>query len=307
MVEAADWHGLNDRLLGMSKENIARMYGTQLLSEKFHLPPPPINSQKMRNFEPPTDFDARQKWSTCESLKLIRDQSNCGSCWAVSSASVMSDRICIASNGNHQPYISDEFITACCRFFSYGCQGGSPLGAFLFWQFGIPTGGPFNTTYGCQPYTIYCNGCKYTAPTPPCSHECIPEYHGTFENSLYYGTNVHWIRNNTMAQYEIMNAGPIDVTFLVYTDFMYYKGGIYQHVWGKFEAAHAVRLIGWGIEENEPYWLVTNSWGTKWGMNGMTQMSQLKVLFALIGLFKIRRGINECDIEENMLAGDAKL
>lgn len=31
--------------------------------------------------ELPDYFDARQKWSECESIKMIRDQSICGACW----------------------------------------------------------------------------------------------------------------------------------------------------------------------------------------------------------------------------------
>lgn len=27
-------------------------------------------------------------------------------------------------------------------------------------------------------------------------------------------------------------------------------------------------MIGWGVENNEPYWLCTNSWNTDWGDNG---------------------------------------
>jgi len=54
----------------------------------------------------PDNFDSRQKWPKCESIKDVRDQSRCGSCWAVSSAGAMSDRLCIDSNGTDQRRIS---------------------------------------------------------------------------------------------------------------------------------------------------------------------------------------------------------
>ncbi|KHJ76964.1 hypothetical protein OESDEN_23416, partial [Oesophagostomum dentatum] len=47
----------------------------------------------------PESFDAREQWPQCDSIKLIRDQANCGSCWAVASASAMSDRLCVQSKG----------------------------------------------------------------------------------------------------------------------------------------------------------------------------------------------------------------
>jgi len=51
---------------------------------------------------------------------------------------------------------------------------------------------------------------------------------------------------------------------------------------------HSVKLIGWGVEHGVKYWLLVNSWGTEWGDRG---------------LFKIRRGTNECGIEGRPTAG----
>ncbi|KHJ83587.1 hypothetical protein OESDEN_16713 [Oesophagostomum dentatum] len=69
----------------------------------------------------PTSFDARVKWPACTSIKTIRDQSACGSCWAVSGASAMSDRLCVQSNGKIKKFVSDADILACCgSFCGYG-------------------------------------------------------------------------------------------------------------------------------------------------------------------------------------------
>ncbi|VDM68681.1 unnamed protein product [Strongylus vulgaris] len=65
----------------------------------------------------PDRFDAREKWRDCESIRTIRDQANCGSCWAVSAASVMSDRLCIRSKGKIQKIVSDADILSCCGSF----------------------------------------------------------------------------------------------------------------------------------------------------------------------------------------------
>jgi len=46
----------------------------------------------------PESFDSRTAWPKCDSLREVRDQSNCGSCWAIAAAAAISDRICIASN-----------------------------------------------------------------------------------------------------------------------------------------------------------------------------------------------------------------
>ena len=50
---------------------------------------------------------------------------------------------------------------------------------------------------------------------------------------------------------------------------------------------HSVKIIGWGSEHGELYWLIQNSWG---------------VLHGEAGLARIRRGTNECGIESEVLA-----
>ena len=51
---------------------------------------------------------------------------------------------------------------------------------------------------------------------------------------------------------------------------------------------HAVKLIGWGEERGVPFWLLVNSWNEDWGDKG---------------LFKIRRGTNECGIDNSTTGG----
>ena len=56
----------------------------------------------------PVSFDGREKWSYCQSMTDIRDQGECGSCWAFGAVEAMSDRICIATQGATQVNISAE-------------------------------------------------------------------------------------------------------------------------------------------------------------------------------------------------------
>jgi len=50
---------------------------------------------------------------------------------------------------------------------------------------------------------------------------------------------------------------------------------------------HAVKIIGWGEEKYKPYWIVANTWSSDWGNDE--------------GFFKIRRGVNECGIESQVV------
>jgi len=56
--------------------------------------------------------------------------------------------------------------------------------------------------------------------------------------------------------------------FTVYEDFFNYKSGVYHHVYGKMEGGHAVKIVGWGVENDVPYWICANSWDKTWGEDG---------------------------------------
>ena len=65
--------------------------------------------------ELPESYDVRDEWGEqCPDLHDITDQGSCGSCWAVSAASTMTDRNCIASNGTWSRYMSSADILSCC-------------------------------------------------------------------------------------------------------------------------------------------------------------------------------------------------
>ena len=89
---------------------------------------------------------------------------------------------------------------------------------------------------------------------------------------------------------ELMENGPIQTGFNVYEDFMHYKSGVYEFTHGKKLGGHAVKIVGWGVENGKEYWIAQNSWGVEWGE---------------MGFFRIKFG--ECMFDSNGFAGLAKL
>jgi parallel beta-helix repeat protein len=64
----------------------------------------------------------------------------------------------------------------------------------------------------------------------------------------------------------LLTNGPVPSYFLVYDDFVYFKKGIYQHRWGNTRGAHYMAIVGYN--DDPGYWIVKNSWGTKFQDDG---------------------------------------
>ncbi|KAK4872423.1 hypothetical protein RN001_014452 [Aquatica leii] len=247
----------------------------------------------------PESFDAREQWPDCPTIKEIRDQGSCGSCWAFGAVEAMSDRVCIHSNGRTHFHFSADDLVSCCRLCGLGCNGGYPGAAWSYWvRQGIVSGGQYDSHQGCRPYEIapcehHVNGtrrpCDDSGRTPKCKQACEDSYSVPYKKDKHYGQKSYSVSSNIKAiQSEIMKNGPVEVAFTVYEDFLQYKSGVYQHATGHALGGHAVRMLGWGVENGTPYWLIANSWNTDWGDNGY---------------FKILRGKDHCGIEGSVTAG----
>ncbi|KAA6388923.1 MAG: putative cathepsin B2 cysteine protease [Streblomastix strix] len=193
----------------------------------------------------PVDFDARERWPG--KLLPIHDQGNCGSCWAFAVAETAEHRLSIL--GCDYGAMSPQDLVSCDHH-DKGCNGGAEHHS---WEWTHTHG---ITTSACLPY--------YSAHghVPTCSKKC------------YNGSEIHRVKAKKIGaikaksmQDVLFNDGPYEVAFQVPEDFMYYRSGIYQNKYGGTLGGHAVVLIGWGMENDIPYWIVQNSWGEKWGEN----------------------------------------
>ena len=258
-----------------------------------------------RNEPLPDNFDAREAWPACDSIKEVRDQSACGSCWAFGAATAMSDRLCIASGQKDQRRVSTEELVECCHECGDGCNGGELYPSWYYWKKkGIVTGDVYGDKNSCKPYPFppcnhhsdgpYDDCSKHDYDTPKCRLSCSnPDYEKSFKDDKIYAESAYEVDSNEQAiMHEIVENGPVEAAFDVYEDFPLYKSGIYSHKHGDILGGHAIRLIGYGVEDGVKYWLAVNSWNDNWGDKG---------------LFKILRGKNECGIEGDVVAGIAKL
>jgi cathepsin B len=253
----------------------------------------------------PTDFDWRSQGKGCDDvISLVRDQSSCGSCWAMSASEAFTDRRCVTAKDTK--IYSSMDVASCCHGFScgmsMGCNGGQQ-GAALGWisKTGVVTGGNYEdvgTGKWCKDFSF--PSCAHHVPaspghpacptteykTPTCAHTCSDSKYGTsYSQDKVKGSGSYAVRGESKIMQDLMTNGPQAVAFTVYTDFETYKSGVYKHKTGKVAGGHAVEFVGWGVEDTVPYWLVKNSWNPAWGDGGF---------------FKIARGVGECGIEDSV-------
>lgn len=199
------------------------------------------------------DFDARKAFGSC--VHPIRDQAHCGSCWAFGAAETLSDNLCAFTNHSVDHVLSPQDLVSCDKN-DNGCDGGMLAFAWLFLEKkGL-------VTDACMPYSAAagkvatCNT-RCADDSPPRTYSCPP------------GTSALVFESTAEIQQAIMDGAAVETAFSVYEDFKHWAGPTpYWHVAGKELGGHAVRAVGWGTDSTGLYWIVANSWGPAWGMEG---------------------------------------
>ena len=82
--------------------------------------------------------------------------------------------------------------------------------------------------------------------------------------------------NETALTQAIAQIGPISVCMDAHLQsFMFYKRGVYRdRECSSTKLDHEVLAIGYGTYEGEEYYLVKNSWGPSWGMEGFFMIAR---------------------------------
>merc|ERR1712219_34831 len=77
-------------------------------------------------------------------------------------------------------------------------------------------------------------------------------------------------------QEAVANVGPVSVGIdASHGSFQLYHSGVYKEsACSPFQLDHGVLAVGYGEHDGTPYWLVKNSWGTSWGMDGYIMMAR---------------------------------
>lgn len=218
----------------------------------------------------PENFDWREQSPAC--VHPVRDQGKCGSCWAHGASEAFSDRVCIQSQGSINKVFSPQQLVN-CDYLDHACNGGFLTTPFIYYAL---VGAQEESCYGeynsgnTGDRTEVCFIKKWNCPVTKASINTI-----------------RWLTTPQAIKEELYKNGPINTGFKVYKDFLNYKSGIYTQTTDELLGGHAVKIVGWGKEGDQEYWIVQNSWSTSWGEEGY-----FRIAFGQCGIDKNGVSIN---------------
>jgi C1A family cysteine protease len=173
----------------------------------------------------------------------VKNQGQCGSCWAFSATETVESANLIA--GNQVPNGSPQEIVDCDTSDS-GCNGGDPQEAL---QWVVNQGGL--DTDACYPYTAEDGTCN--------SANCQPSPQLKISTVSPVGGSEDLI-------YNALQSMPLSICCDA-EPWQNYQGGILTAAQCGTSIDHAIQLTGYSPNSGG-YWIVRNSWGASWGENG---------------------------------------
>lgn len=193
-------------------------------------------------------------WRTKGAVTSVKDQGQCGSCWTFSATGAIEGAWAI-SKGQLVDFSEQELVDCATgvAYGSHGCSGGQMDGAF---KFVIANGQCTNAAY---PYTSgvtktggSCQKCTSVAQLSSCSD---------------VKSNDQLSLKGAVSQQPVAIAISADTRY-----FQSYSGGILDSSTCYTSLDHGVLITGYGEENGKKYWLVKNSWGPTWGMDGYVKI-----------------------------------
>jgi C1A family cysteine protease len=191
-----------------------------------------------------TDLPASVDWTAKGAVTPIKNQGQCGSCWAFSTTGSV-EGITFISTGT-LPSLSEQQLVDCSGSAgNQGCNGGLMDNAF---KWIIQNGGICSESE--YPYKAAQGTCQTCTPVATISgYTDVPV-------------------KNEDAMMSAVAQQPVSIAIQAnQLAFQFYSGGVFTAACGT-QLDHGVLAVGYGTESGTDYWKVKNSWGPSWGEAG---------------------------------------
>jgi len=207
------------------------------------------------SLEAPSSKDWRQEGY----VTPIKDQGQCGSCWAFSTVASLEGQY-FAKNNNLVSLSEQQLVDCSGSFGNMGCNGGLMDNGFQY----IETLANGLDTEASYPYTARDGSCKATSGTTANPGATVTGYTDIQQGSESDLTNA------------LSTVGPISVAIdASHMSFQFYSTGVYyESACSSSRLDHGVTAVGYGSDSGSDYYIVKNSWGTVWGEQGYINMSR---------------------------------
>jgi len=196
-----------------------------------------------------TAIPASLDWRAKGKVSPIKDQGQCGSCWAFSTVAFMESQNLIQGKAL-ATYSEQQLVDCDTAGIDQGCGGGLMHVAFAYFQ-----------SKGAEDDKHY----PYTASDDTCAYN--KKFVIGHVSAITCAENVSI---DTMKQ-QLNTVGPLAIAVAA-DDFQTYDSGILVCSYTQLD--HGVLLVGYGTENGTDYWIVKNSWGQNWGEQGFVRVTQ---------------------------------